>query len=94
MNAVLSMRIAALLLDMLQEIDMPVPVRRLVDFLKSDDIRRMAFDKPSYFLEILSNPVGAVESLVERKASSVRDVEAHDAERLCSFAGGWHVVVY
>jgi len=81
-DSVFCVRISAFLLNMLQEIDMPIPVGRLVYLLECDDVRGVAFDKPGDFLKILSNAARSVKSLIERKPSPMRDVEAHYAERL------------
>lgn len=89
----LSERVSAFLLYMLQKIYVPVPVRGLVDFLEGDDVRGMPVNKSGDLLQIFSDAVRAVKPLVERKASSMRDIETHDTELLCGVANGWHVVV-
>ena len=70
---------------------MAIPVGRLIDFLKGDNVWRVSFDEPRNLLEILFDAVRTVKSLVDGQASSMRDIETHDTELLYGFAGCWHV---
>lgn len=65
-DAVFGVGVLGLVLDVLKQIDVPVPMRGLIDFLERDDIRRVSLHQASYLLEILSNAIRTMEPLVER----------------------------
>ena len=83
-------RVTAFFLDVLQQVYVAIPVGRLIDFLKGDNVWRVSFDEPRNLLEIFFDAVRTVKSLVDRQAPSMRDIETHDTEFLCGFAGCWH----
>ncbi len=49
-DTMFGMRIAGLVLNVLKQVDVLVPVRRLIDLLERDDVRRMFANDSSDFL--------------------------------------------
>jgi len=85
------MRVTAFLLEVLQQVYVAIPVGRLIDFLKGDNVWRVSFDEPGNLLEIFSDAVRTVKSLVDGQAPSVRYIKTHDTELLRGFADCWHI---
>lgn len=79
-DSVFRIRISRFVLDVLQQIDVFVPVRGLIDFLERYDIRLVAIDEGGDLFEILPDAIGVVKPLVERESSSVSDIEGYEAE--------------
>jgi hypothetical protein len=79
-NSVFRIRISRFVLDVLEQIDVFVPVRGLIDFLERYDIRLVAIYESGDLLEILPDAIGVVKPLVERETSSVSDIEGYEAE--------------
>ena len=79
-NSMLRIRVACLVLNVPEQVDVLVPMRGLVDFLKRYYVGLMPTYERGDFFEILADAVRAVKALVEGKAAPVRDVECDQTE--------------